>query len=105
MRFSVVLLLLLLKFFRPGSIDCSDSFLFLFPSPSPSPVTVISSLVAAWLLTHEIKGFMLPELQQVVRERERKRERKRERERKRILAFLFQTKPLFDDPPFLSSDP
>jgi hypothetical protein len=48
---------------------------------------------------------MLPELQQVVRERERKRERKRERERKRILAFLFQTKPLFDDPPFLSSDP
>jgi hypothetical protein len=96
---------LLLKFFRPGSIDCSDSFLFLFPSPSPSPVTVISSLVAAWLLTHEIKGFMLPELQQVVRERERKRERKRERERKRILAFLFQTKPLFDDPPFLSSDP
>lgn len=103
MRFSVVLLLLLLNFFRPGSIDCSDSFLFLFPSPSP--VTVISSLVAAWLLTHEIKGFMLPELQQVVRERERNRERKRERERKRILAFLFQTKPLFDDPPFLSSDP
>lgn len=38
------------------------------------PVTVLSSIVAAWLLTHEIKGFMRPELQQVVREEKREKE-------------------------------
>ena len=70
-------------------------FLSLFPHPLyPLKVTVFFSLVAAWLLTHEIKGFMRPELQHVVREREKKEGERDEEERWRNLGvfFFFQTK-------------
>lgn len=60
---------------------------FFFFRPTPLAVTVFFSIVAAWLLTHEIKGFMRPELQHVVRE-ERKKERERERERLNLGVFF-----------------
>ena len=66
----------------------SSSSLFPTPLSLSLPVTVFFSLVAAWLLTHEIKGFMRPELQHVVRE-VKERERKKEKEMTNLDVFLF----------------